>query len=147
MPCAPGLIGITTLGCILPHRKELVGCLIAVTLFAGTHRGITCAIEYSRDRLLFQAWRTLRRPLRRWREVPYRTTTHNHVPRRHANRSAKRAHVIGSVKHHPTIRELVDVRRVQLRFWIVDLEVERRLVINQDEKEIGTCLPRDRGFK
>ena len=71
--------------------------------------------------------------------MPDRAPAHDHVPRRRADRADEGAHVIRAVEDHALRRQPVDVRRLQRRLRIVELEIERRLVVHEDEEDVRSA--------
>ena len=68
--------------------------------------------------------------------MPESATAHDHVARGRAHAPNPRAHVVRSVDHHALGRKTVDVRRLERRPWVVNLQVKRRLVIGNDKQNI-----------
>jgi hypothetical protein len=79
--------------------------------------------------------------------MPNRAAAHDHVPRRRANRTHERSHVIRPVDHHPLRGETIQGRGLQRGFWIVGFEVKRRLIVDKDEEDVRPARFRreDRG--
>ena len=142
MPWAAGLRCTASFSRIMTHGEKFVGCFVTVSCFASAHRGVSVAVEYGWDGLLFEIRRaSFGAPRRRW-EVPNRATTHDHMPGRHAHGSGERTHVIGTIENHTASRELVDIGSVQCGTGVVDLQIKRRLVVDKDKDEVGTRVLR-----
>ena len=71
------------------------------------------------------------------RQVPERPPALDHVPRGRADGTDERPHVIRLVEHHSFASEAVDVRRLELRRGVINLEVQRRLVVYDDKENVG----------
>jgi hypothetical protein len=138
VPFAAGFSRAPALGRIVAHGEELVRGLIAVAHLTRPHRRIAGSVEDCGQRLLLQFRRAqpLLQRQRRCRQMPHRAPTHDHVPRRRADRTHVRAHVIRAVENHALAGEPVEVRRFQRRLGVVALQVERRLVIDEDEQNV-----------
>ncbi len=68
--------------------------------------------------------------------MPHGATTHDHVPRRSADCTAERSHVISAVEYHPFPSEPVDVWSLKWGVGVVALQIEGRLVIDKDEQDV-----------
>ncbi len=137
MPGAAGFGGAAAFGGIVADCELFVGTFVAVAAFAGAHGVVTRAVEDGGHGILFHVGRhqaLLCAPS--VGEVPQGASGHHHVPRGRTHGAAIGAHVIGAVEHHALGGEPVDVRRSELRFGVVDLQVEGRLVVDDDEEYI-----------
>lgn len=79
------------------------------------------------------------------RYVPDGSARHHHVTGRRAYPAYPGSHVVGSVQDHALLGQAVDVGRVENGARIVDLEVKRGLVVNDDEEEVR-ALPGDKAM-
>jgi hypothetical protein len=80
--------------------------------------------------------------------MPKGAPTLDHVPRRSADGAHERTHVIRLIKDRSLASEVVDVRRLKLRVGVVNLEIQRRLVVDDDEENVrplGLRLSSNRG--
>ena len=138
VPRAAGFGGAAALGGVVADGEELVGGVVAVAHLAGAHGGVAGAVEDGGERLLLEV-RRAEAPLLRLRadgQMPDGAPAHDHVARWRADRAGERPHVIGAVEDHALAGEAVDVRRLQFRVGIVDLQIEGRLVVHEDEEEV-----------
>jgi len=128
--------------------KLFVGRVVAVAFFAGPHRVISGSIENCCHGVLDQIRRhefrighvgVVSTSAAIW-DVPDRSTGHHHVSRGGTDCTNPSPHVMGSVEHHAFRRDPIDVWCVQCRVRIVDLQVEWRLVIDNDEEDVGSFL-------
>jgi hypothetical protein len=139
VPGAAGLVGAAAFGGVADDAELLVGGRIAVALLAGTHGLVTGAVEDGSQCIPLQVRRAVVLRARPDRQVPHRAAAHDHVARRRADRAAERSHVIGAVQDHALGREAVDVRAGQRRLRVVEFEIERRLVVGEDEQDVRSA--------
>ena len=138
VPRAAGLVGPAAFGGVVTNCEPLVRRLVAVALLTGPHRRVAGAVEHGGNRLIGQVRRTqafLHR-LRRDGQVPHRAAAHDHMTRRRADGAGEGAHVVRAIQRHALRRETVKIRRLQRRGRVVHLEVERRLVVDEDEQDV-----------
>ena len=138
VPDASRFISAAAFCCVMTDRELLVGTLVAVASLTGSHRAEARLIEDSSHRALLkirwaQASADRSPPVRK---VPHRAATHDHVTGRRADGSAERTHVISPVQYHAFSRQPVDIRRIQPRVWIVNLQIKRRLIVDDDEQDV-----------
>lgn len=121
MPCASRLGRSPSFGRILSYRELLVGFLVAVTLLTSSHRDVSGTIEHGWNRLQFQVgWAQLTLlNLRGNREMPKGSSAHDHVARRCAYGTRKRAHVVGTIDDHPFAREAIENGGIEFGVWVV----------------------------
>ena len=150
MPGTSALVGASPLGGIMPHGEEGVGLFIAVAPLAGPHGVVARPVEDSRHRVHGQVRRNqpgigdvrVHGPARLVRDVPDRAARHDHVPRRRADSADPGSHVMGSVKHHAGGRQRIEIRGLEGGIRIVDLQVKGRLVVGDDEQDVGALVRR-----
>ena len=141
---------------VATDAKQRISRLVGVALLAGPHRVVAGALEHRRHREPLEAgWavagstpsRSLRplRPARPDRQVPHRAAAHHHVPARRADRARKRAHVVGGIEYHPLGGESLDHRSPERRGGVIQPEVKRRLVVDDDVEDVGPAGRRVRG--
>lgn len=68
--------------------------------------------------------------------MPQCASGHDHVSRWRADAADPGSHVIGGIEDHALSSQSIDVGRIQNRIRIVDTEIERRLIVGNDEEEI-----------
>ena len=148
VPGAAGRVGIAALVALAAHRELRIRRRIAVTGLAGPHRVIAGPVEDGGHRRLGQVGGhefriggvgiALRPQSRLIRDMPHRPARHDHVPRRSTNATGPRAHVMGGVERHTFAGEPIERRRLELGGRIVGSQVERRLVVDDDQEDVGT---------
>ena len=136
MPGTAGLVIATAFGGVVTDGEEPVGGLVAVAHFAGAHGGVTSAIEDSGQGVLLELRGTGFGPPRRDGQVPDGAPAHDHVSGGRAHGAAGGAHVVSAFKDHALGGEAIEVGRVQGGSRIINLEVEGRLVIDEDEEQV-----------
>jgi hypothetical protein len=127
--------------------------LVAVALLAGPHRVVTGALEHRRHGVVGQVRGTVRvlllAPDTAPRQVPDRAARHDHVPGRRADRAGPGPHVVGAVEDDALLGDPVEDRGLEARRRVVDAQVERRLVVGEDEQDVRSprwiILRRGRG--
>ena len=82
---------------------------IAVSLFAGPHGVVACAIEDGSHHVVSDVIRAVFSALPVG-QMPDGPASHDHVARRGANRAAEGAHLIRAVENHSFGGELLDRR-------------------------------------
>ena len=146
MPMAACLVGAAAAGSVLADREELVCRVVAVSVLACTHGIVARTIEYrwqsglgqiGRHHLRVGNMRVHDAP-RLVRNVPDGSARHDHVTGRRAYSSHPGTHVISPVQNHALLGQAVDVGCVENGAGVVYLQVERGLVVHNDEKEIRT---------
>ena len=145
VPMAALFVGAPAAGAVVAHSEELVGCFVAVTVLAGPHGIVAGPVEDSRQSVLGQVGRHLLRighvrvhdASRLVRNVPNRTARHHHVARGGAHSAHPGPHVMCPVQHHTFLGQAIDVGRVENGARIIDLEIQRGLVVHYDEQKIG----------
>ena len=150
MPGTSALVGASPLGGIMPHGEKCVGLFIAVAPLAGPHGVVARPVEDSRHRVHGQVRRNqpgigdvrVHGPARLVRDMPDRAARHDHVPRRRADPTDPGSHVMGPVKHHASGRQRIKVRGLEGGIRIVDLQVKGRLVVGDDEQDVGPLVRR-----
>ena len=148
MPGASALIRASPLGRIVTDLEQRVSLVLAVPSFAGPHGVITCPVEDRRDRLHGKVRGNHCRvggvgvhdAVQSVRDVPDRATRHHHVPGGRADPTDPGSHVVGSVKDHAPGRQGIEIRSLQRRLRIIDLQVKWRLVVGDDEQDVGPLL-------
>ena len=60
------------------------------------------------------------------------------------DRARERTHVVRAVNDHAFRSEFADVRSLEGGLGIVDLQIERRLVVRNDEEDVGLFFRRGR---
>ena len=157
VPGTAAFRGASALGRIATDGKQRIGRLVGVALFARAHRVVAGGLEHRRHREPLEPGRTVRhrtggrcialfslRRARPDRQVPHRAAAHHHVPARRADRARKRAHVVGGIEHHSLGGKPLDRWRVERRGRIIESEIERRLVVHNDEENVGPASRRAR---
>ena len=145
---AVGIVG-SIVGAVMPDGEFFIGSLVAVALLTRAHGVIASSIEDGGHGEIGQAWRDAFRIGNVWiedppgfvRDVPDSAATHDHVTRRRADATGPGSHVMGGVKDHSLLGKTVDGGRLQSRIRVVRAEIERRLIISNDEENVG-ALPR-----
>ncbi len=145
MPGASTLISTSPLRRIVTDLKKGVGLVIAVAPLAGPHSVIPSPVKDRRDRLHGEIGRNHRRiggmrvhdPVQSVRYMPDRATRHHHMPRGRADPPDPRSHVVSSIKDHALGCQGIEVWSLQNRIRIVYLQVKRRLIISNDEQDVG----------
>jgi hypothetical protein len=140
MPCTSVGVVTTTFVGVFSDSELLVGAFIAVPDFAGAHRRITGTIEDGGHGVLLEIGRTVTFCARPDRQVPQTSPAHNHVSRRRADCANERPHVMRAIENHPLGGEPIKRRGVQGRRRLVDPEIKRRLIVDNDEENIGAKL-------
>ena len=135
VPGTAGLIGVAAFDCLMDDAELLVCSGVAVALFAGAHGGVSSAVEDGSDGVLHEARRAFLRSGAD-RQVPDGAAAHDHVPRGSADCAAEGAHVVGGIKDHAAGCQAVDRRRIQGGLGVVELEVERGLVVGEYEEDV-----------
>jgi len=141
VPGAARFVRATAFAGVVADGEQLVGGFVTVAHFAGAHGGVSRAVEHGGDRILLEfGWtQPCFHCTRSIGQMPDGASAHDHVPRRRADGAAEGTHVIRTVEGHPLGRQAIEHRRLQRRFRVVDFQVERRLVVDQDEQDIGTA--------
>lgn len=73
-------------------------------------------------------------------DVPDGAAAHHHVAGGGADGTGPGSHLVGAVEDHAFRSEPVDVGRLEDGVGPVDLQVERRLVVDDDEQDVGAFV-------
>ena len=151
VPGAAAGIGTAALHRIPPYREQRVGTLVAVAGLAGSHGSVARLVEDGRQGKAMRV-RTCRllgllslpaflSSLFSTRlQAPERAAAHDHAPRRGTDRPGEGAHVVGAIENHPPLGQLVEDRRLEPGGRVVGLEIKGRLVIGDDEENVGALI-------
>ena len=152
VPGAACFVSAAPPGGVVANGEEGVGGLVAVAPLAGTHGRVAGPVKDGGHGVLREI---------RWHElrvgdvgvveapgfvgdVPERAPRHDHMAGRGADPTHPRTHVVRAVEDHATLSEFADVRGVEGGLGIVDLQVVWRLVVRDDEEEVGPLCRRGR---
>ena len=149
MPLAARLGGAAPLGSVAADGEAGIRGLVAVPVLAGPHRVVAGPVEDLGQGVLDEVGRhevrvrvvgIVRDPVRLVRDVPDRATGHDHVTGRGADAADPGSHVVGAVENHALGGEAIDVRGLERRLGVVDLEIVGRLVVDDDEKHVRAIV-------
>jgi len=150
VPVEAGFVGFAPFGGILDDFELVVGVGITVASLASSHGLVAGFIEeggkgFGLGILWWEELTFFSSSFWFLGDFPEALSSHDHGAGASANCAAPGAHVVGTIEDHAVLGELVDVGAIEGRTWIVDLEVEGGLVIDNDEEEVGSLRENERG--
>lgn len=140
MPGAAFGIGAAAFVGIFADGELFVGIFIAVADLTGAHRGIAGSVEHGGQRVFLYVRWAVRLRAGANGQVPEGSATHQHMAGRRTDGTHKRSHVVRVVEDHAFGGEPVERWSLKCRARFVDAQIKRRLVVNDNEKEVGPSL-------
>ena len=153
VPATAFLVACASFDSIPDNGEFFIRCGVAVSPLACAHGVVASSIENSTHGVVAQVFRNelliflvrITTVLRLVRNMPEGPAGHDHVAGRGADPAAPSTHLIGSIHNKSSGSQGIDRWGRKRRLWIVDLQVERGLVICENEEDVRAFSSRNNG--